>query len=59
MSAFGRALEPPMGVAQPKLIRPAVMDEGRNPVPGRRGSWMVASASHSMKERMVGWLNRW
>ena len=57
-SASGRAPEPPRGVDQPKARRPAVSDEGRKPVPGRRGSWMVAIAIQSTNERTTGCLNR-
>ena len=57
-SALGSAWLPPTGVVQPKSSRPAASDDGRNPVPGRRGSWTVAMASQSMKERTTGCANR-
>jgi hypothetical protein len=57
-SAAGSAPEPPIGVAQPNRSRPAAIEAGSTPVPGRRGSWMVASDSHSMNARTTGCSNR-
>ena len=37
---------------------PAAIDAGSTPVPGRRGSWIVASDSHSTNERTTGCSNR-
>ena len=56
--AAGSAPEPPTGVAQPNRSRPAAIDAGSTPVPGRRGSWIVASDSHSMNARTTGCSNR-
>jgi hypothetical protein len=57
-NAEASAPEPPRGVDQPKASRPAVSDDGRNPVPARRGSWMVAMASQSTNDRITGEVNR-
>ncbi len=53
-SASGSAWLPPTGVVQPKSTRPADKDDGRKPVPGRRGSWMVAIAIQSTNDRTTG-----
>jgi hypothetical protein len=57
-SAAGNAPEPPTGVAQPNLIRPDVIADGSAPVPGRRGSWMVANPSQINRSRTTGCSNR-
>ena len=57
-SAAGSAPEPPTGVAQPNLIRPDVIADGSAPVPGRRGSWIVANPSQINRSRTTGCSNR-
>jgi len=57
-SAAGRAPEPPSGVAQPNCDRPAVMENGRMPVPGLRTSVMVAKDSHISRSRERRCANR-
>ena len=56
--AVGSMPEPPMGVVQPNSCRPDVTDIGSTPVPGRRGSWMVANPSHITNDRTSGCWNR-
>ena len=57
-SASGSAPEPPIGVAQPNDDRPAVIENGRMPVPARRTSVIVAKDSQVSRSRACSEANR-